>query len=282
MNAIFLKEVPDTVLKGKLVCLKQISISKEDYIIEISLANKVVQNINRKMKGISWINAIRIKHVANRFNKKIASLIKKNNLTGYSVIYTNEIRKKTNLKEYLDDLLKKYSILEYINVSSVEKNTHKYIEEYTKKNDLKPESINVLVILNDLEKLNIKLLENLNERYKEVNVLTTLKPTKKFLNNIKNINDEYGSCISILSKPEKDLKKYNIYVFVDRPRTEYTKYKFNRKACFIDFTNKENDKFNEKYIKLEKGIKNNIYYADKIKELYSSYGKITISNVIID
>lgn len=292
MNAIFLKEVPDTVLDEKLVSLKQVKISSEDYIIELSISYKVSQSIiknllNSKTSVIknfdkfAWINNVKTKFILNRFKKKLARLIYKNELSGFAVIYANEIKKKSQLKEYLNDLLEKYSILEYINVSTVEKNIDKYIAEYVEKNDLRQENISVLIALNNIENLNINLLESLNEKYKVVNIFSSLKPTKKSLSKIKKINDEYGSCVSVLSKTEKDFRKYDICVFVDKSRAEYTKYKFNKKACFIDFTNKENDKFNEKYLKLENGIKNNIYYEDKVKELYNLYGKITVANAIM-
>ena len=136
--------------------------------------------------------------------------------------------------------------------------------------------------MNDSKNLDFELVEKLNSKYKEITIFSHNSVCKSFRNKIKRINDEYGSCIQVLDKKEKDFRKYNVCIFVDLGRTEYRTAKFSKKSCFIDFTNKENDKFNLKYIKLEKKIKEGVYYSNKIKELYEQYGKITVSNSIIN
>lgn len=291
MNTIFIKEVPETVLKGKLLKLNYTNIGSNNYIIEINISNKAITSINRNIiklkpsviknveKG-SIIDNIFTKWKANKFRHAWTKIINKNKLQGYLAIYSNDLNKE--VKEYLKSFLERFSINEYVNTSTVSKNTHKYIDEFAAKNNLNEENIKPLFIVSNLDNISLDLIEYLNSKYKEVDIFTISKANKRFINEIKKINDEYGSCVGILNKTNKDFRKYNVCIFVDEPRTKYIKYKFNKKTCFIDFTNKENDKFNETYIKLEKGIKNGIYFYDKIKELYELYGKITTANAIIN
>lgn len=291
MNAIFFKEVADSVLKGKLVKLNYVDIGNEENIIEINISNKVISYINKdrskpksqvisNFKKNSWVNNIHIKYILIKFKNSLIKTLNKNSLIGYFAIYSNDLKKKQYVKEYIEKFLASHSINEYVNTNSVEENLDKYIEEYINKNSIKKENINPLIIVHDIENLNFDLINNLNEKYKEVNIYTKIKPNKRFLNKIKNINDEYGSCIGVLNKSDRDFKKYNIYIFVDKSRSEYAGCKLNKKAGFIDFTNKENDRFNKNYIKLENEIKNNKYSGVKIKELYELYGKITVATVI--
>lgn len=293
MNAIFIKEVSDTVLNGRLLKFNFSNISDDEYILELNIGNKMIKNITKECSKSSksvideparlkWINNIILKITVSKFKKNIERIIKRNELIGYSVIYSNDLKKNKRVKQYLDDILNKYSINEYLNLSTVKENVNKYIDEHLTNNRLREENIKLAFLVKDVEKLDLELIENLISKYKEVNIFTIGKVNKSFQNKIKKINDEYGSCIQIIGKAEKDLKKYNVNIFVDDGRTEYSKYKFNRKACFIDFTNKENDKFNKKYIKLEQKIKDGIYYSNKVKELYELYGKITVANAIID
>lgn len=293
MNAVFLKEVSDSVLKGNLAKLKYVNIGNDEYVIEINVSNKIINCINKnyvssktsvitQQKKISWVNKLNIKYDLFKFRKCIAKIINKNSLIGYSIIYSNELKKNRFIKEYLENIFNLFSINEYVNTDLVEDNLYKYIEEYNNKSNIKKENINILAIINDIDNLNFDLIDSLNQKYKDINIYTATRPNNRVLNKIKKINEEYGSCIGFIDRLKKDFRKYNIYIFIDKGRSEYIKYKFNKKACFIDLTNKENDRFNEKYIKLEKNVKSNKYNAEKIKEFYELYGKITVSNVIID
>jgi len=293
MNAIFIKEVSDTILNGKLLKFNFSNISDEEYILELNIGSRIIKNItkdcNKKNKLVideprkfKWINNIILKITLNRFKKTIERIIKRNELVGYSVIYSNELKKNKRVKQYLDNILNKYSINEYLNLSTVKENVNKYIDEHLTNNGLKEENINLAFLVKDVENLDLELIEEFISKYREVNIFTINKVNKSFQNKIKKINDEYGSCIQVMDRTEKDLKRYNVNIFVDNSRAEYSKYKFNRKACFIDFTNKENDKFNKKYIKLEQKIREGFYYSNKVKEMYELYGKITVSNAIVD
>ena len=293
MNTIFIKQVPETVLKGKLLNLNYTNIGNEDYIIEINISNKAIAIINKNLVRLkpsviknvektSILDNIATRWKVNRFKNVFTKVINKNNLQDYLVIYSNELNKNKAVKEYINVFLENFNINEYVNLSTVKEHTHKYIDEFIAKNNLKDENIKLLFIVNNLDNISLDFIEELNSKYKEVDIFTNSKANKRFINEIKKINDEYGSCISIVNRLNKDMRKYNICIFIDEPRTKYVKYKFNKKTCFIDFTNKENDKFNENYIKLENGIRNNVYFYDKIKELYELYGKITTANAIIN
>jgi len=186
------------------------------------------------------------------------------------------------VKAYIEQVLNNFSINEYLCLNSIKQNYLKYIEEFILNNSLKKENINIVILAESSENISFDIIDTLNSQYKDLSIFCLEKITKGFQNRIKKINDDVGSCIQILNRNNKDFKRYNVCIFLDKTRTEYFKYKFNKKSCCIDFTNKENDKFNTKYLKLEEGIKQNKYYSGKIKELYELYGRITVSNAIID
>jgi len=293
MNAIFIKEVQDSALKGRLVKLIYSDIGNEDYVIEINISNKVINYINENIvnlketvikqpKKSSLFNSLYTKYLLSKFKHELKKIIEKNNLIGYSSIYSNSLKKNKNAKEYIEGLFNQFSINEYVIISTVKNNVDKYIHEYILRSNLKLQDICPLIIVKNTENLSYSFIEDLNNKYKNISIYVPEKPCKLFLNKINTINDEFGSCINILNRSEKDFRKYNTCIFIDKPRTEYSRYKFNKTSCFIDFTNKENDKFNDKYIKLEKDLKNNLYNIAKIKELYEAYGKVTVSNAIID
>ncbi len=294
MNTIFVKEVTSSVMGKNIVKLNLVNISDNNYIIELNMNSKKLADIStiiqkkdnihviNKNNGIkSKIQEIQKEITLKKFKKDIKKIVNKNELVGYSVIFSNEFKKKY-VKQYIEELLNNFSINEYLCLNSMKQNYLRYIEEYILNNNIKKENINVLLIANDLSNIDMEIVEKLNNEYKELNIFSGNKPSKSFQNKIKKINDETGAFIQILGKNSKDFRKYNICVFIDKSRDEYLKYKFNRKACYIDFTNKENDKFNKKYLKLEEDIKSNKYYNNKIRELYELYGKITVANVIID
>lgn len=292
MNAIFLKEVSDSILNGKIAKLNYINISDEEHIMEINISSKFIKNIikkendinsksRNKLKKSSWIDTLKDRFVINKFEKILYKIVNKNGIIGYSVIYSNKIKKNKDIKKFLEDSLNKFSINEYINTSMVEKNLYKYIDEYVAKNSLNQNQIKPLIITKDTLNLNFDIVTEMNNKYKDIDLLLIENSSNNIIDKINRINDEYGSCINLLHRSHKDLRKYNVYIFVDKAKSEYVKYKFNKKACFIDFTNKENDRFNTQYITLEKELKNNKYHASKIKELFELYGKVTVANAVI-
>ncbi len=295
MNTIFIKEVSNTVMNGKNVKLDVSKVGNENYILEMSLNISKINDISKYINGIkkenvihnkptliSTISNFKNKHNINKLKKNMEKLIKNNNLIGYSVVFSNTLKKKKDIKDYIKEILQQFSINEYLFFSTVENNLDKYIEEYKLNNNLKNEDITPAILANDVNNINLNIIKDLNNKYKELVIFSLDKVGKKFQNKIKEINDEYGSCIQILNRSTKDFKRYNICIFIDKSRIEYSKFRFSKNTCFVDFTNKENDKFNEKYLKLEKGMQDQIYYISKIKELYELYGKITVSNAIID
>lgn len=294
MNTLFIKEVTSSVMGKKLVKLNTNYVAENEYIYEININNKKLADISSYLESQKQVTAInnpksisniirdiKMRIVLNKFKSDVKKIIKDNDFIGYSVIFSNELKKKM-IKEYIESFLNNFSINEYLCLNTIKQNYMKYIEEYILNNNLKREKINILLVCDVTDSISIDMIESLNDEFKELSIFSKNKASKGFQNKIKKINDDTGSCIQILDKSTKDFRKYNVCIFLDKSKTEYLKQKFNKKSLDIDFTNKENDKFNKKYLKLQEGIKLNKYYSNKIKELYELYGKITTSSVIID
>ena len=290
MNCIFIKKVADTTINNKLVEFDIVNIGNESYIHELKISDKMYNYLAKenefkgknsyKNKVVEILNKIVLKVKVNKFKKTLRNIILKNELIGFSLIFAKNI--KTDVKNNILLTLNEFVMNEFSHFSTVKENVNKYIEEYKTKNSLNDVNLKLLIISKNVQNVDLDMLEKLNSTYKKTDICTLEKSNKLVLNKIKKINEEYGTCIEILSKSKKDLKEYNVYIFVDSCKSNYVKYKFSKKACFIDFTNNENDKFNEKYIKLEKEIKKGTYYSNKIKELYELYGKITVSMSIVE
>ena len=103
MNAIFIKKVQDSALKGKLVKLIYSDIGNEDYVIEINISNKVINYINENIvnlketvikqpKKSSLFNSLYTKYLLSKFKHELKKIIEKNNLIGYSSIYSNSLK----------------------------------------------------------------------------------------------------------------------------------------------------------------------------------------------
>ena len=294
MNTIFIKEISTSVIKKRLVRFDINKLSDKLGVIEINISDRVLDEISKNRKYIQNSNIVRnnitfgnrLKSLKNnvteiRFKRSLVKIIKKNKLEGYSVVFSNDLKKK-KVKEYIESILVKFDICEYLCKNTMELNFEKYIDEFKSKNNLKTENIVPLIMVNDLEKLNFDIIDALNGKYKELGIFCIGKVDKSFQNRIKDLNDDTGSCIQIVNKNTKNLKGYNVCILIDISRENIVKYKFNKKTCYIDFTNKENDKFNNNYLLLQKNIKDGKYNSIRIKELYNMYGKVTVSNAIID
>ena len=286
MNCIFIKKVADTTINKKSIKFGIERIGNESYILEVKISEKICNDMTRvsnsnkyKAEKDNKISKLMDRMLLNlrlkKFEKEIRKIVLNNELIGYSLIFARNL--KNNMKEYILSILNEFGIKEYICPNTMKENVYKYIEECKEKNALEDVNLKLVVLAKDATNIDFNMIERMNSLYKQLDICVSDKITKSFSNKIKKIDEEYGTCIEILKKTHKDLKKYNICIFIDNPKSEYVKYKFDKKACFIDFTNKENDKFNKEYIKLEKEIKKGNYYLNKIKELYNLYGKVTVS-----
>lgn len=294
MNTIFIKEVTSSIMGKNIVKLDLVNIGEDKNILELNINSKKIADISSYIDEINNINVItkhsnllnKFKNIKkqidlNKFNRQLKSNIKKHNLDGYLAVFSNELKKK-NIKEYIVNILSDFSINEYLCLNSFNQNYLKYIEEYILNESVKKEKINILLLANNVSSIDFDIINKLNSEYKNICIFSIEKVSKSFQNKITKINEETGSCVQILNKNVKDFRAHNVYIFIDKSRAEYLKYKFNKKGCYIDFTNKENDKFNQKYLMLENEVKNNKYKSSKIKELFELYGKNTVSNNIID
>ena len=294
MCAIFFKEVASSVVCNKLLKLNKKYIGKEEYILEIDINSSKLKKVSRALKNNltskdivkkltlkDRLNRLREEIVLNKFKHALRTVIKRNNLCNYLSVFSIDLKKK-KVASYVNEILEDLGIKEYTYENTMELNFEKYIEEYMKKNNLEPQKIVPVILVNDINKLNFNIIERLNNKYKELGIFCMGKMTKDFQKRIKNINDETGSCVQILDNKIRDFKLYNVCILIDVSRESVFKYKFNKKTCYIDFVNKENDKYNENYLKLEEYIEKGKYDVASIKELYSEYGKVTLSNVIMD
>lgn len=287
MNFVFIKEVADTTIDRKDIKFNINNIGNEEYILEIKISNKISseilrynnlnkENINKKE---SFVTKVFRRYYIKSFIKNLNKIITVNSLSNSFAIFSNNIN--VEVRKYLKDILNEFNINEYLCENTMQSNLWKYIEEYKEKNSFSDCDIIPAVLIENAKNLNFDMLEDMNLKYKEMSIFVRGRLEKSFINKINDINEEYGSCIEIIKKMPKDLKRFNVYIFVDKSKLEYIKYKFNKKACYIDFTNKENDRYNEKYLKLKKDVKNGKYYINKIKEMYELYGKVTVSSVLV-
>lgn len=288
MNFVFIKEVADTTIDRKDIKFNINNIGNEEYILEIKISNKISseilrynnlnkENINKKE---SFVTKFFRKYHIKSFTKNLKKIIAVNSLSNSFAIFSNNIN--AEVRKYLKDILNEFNINEYLCENTMQSNLWKYIEEYKEKNGFSDCDIIPAVLIENTKNLNFDMLEDMNLKYKEMSIFVRGRLEKSFVNKINDINEEYGSCIEIVKKMPKDLKRFNVYIFVDKSKLEYIKYKFNKKACYIDFTNKENDRYNEKYLKLKEDVKNGKYYINKINEMYELYGKVTVSSVLVN
>lgn len=287
MNFVFIKEVADTTIDRKDIKFNINNIGNEEYILEIKISNKISseilrynnlnkENINKKE---SFVTKFLRRYHMKSFTKNLKKIITLNSLSDSFAIFSNNIN--VEIRKYLKDILNEFNINEYVCENTMQSNLWKYIEEYKGKNDFSDCDIIPAILIENTEYLDFDMLEDINLKYKEISILVQGRLEKSFVNKINDINEEYGSCIEIVKKMPKDLKRFNVYIFVDKSKLEYVKYKFNKKSCYVDFTNRENDRYNEKYLKLKENIENGKYYINKINEMYELYGKITVSNVLV-
>ena len=89
MNAIFVKQVSDAVLKGKLIELTYTYINNECHVIQINISSKVIRCINKNIIGqntsvikeaekFSWMNSILGKIKITRFKNAFRKIINDN------------------------------------------------------------------------------------------------------------------------------------------------------------------------------------------------------------
>lgn len=289
MRSLFVKKVADSVVGQNKIKLDITSIGNEEYILELKISESASKEILKCLKLNADIKAVKnIKMFAEKILieihikkllKQIKKCVTKNKLEGYVVVFSNNLQKE--VKEYFKKILKEFEINEYVLESTVKNNLWKYIEDFKTQNNFKDGDISPLLLLKNANMLEIDMLEAMNLKYKEIAIYAE-KINSKCLKNVKNINEENGSCIEILKKTDRDFRRFNVYIFVDIPKSNYMKYRFNKKACYIDFTSKENDKYNEKYLILNQKLNQGKYYINKIKEMYELYGKITVSNLLIE
>jgi hypothetical protein len=128
-----------------------------------------------------------------------------------------------------------------------------YIEKYIKDNNLDILNIKIIVIIDELDYLIKRKIENLILKYKFVDVFSTCI-NNEIINFIEKMNNNYGTVIEILDKIP--FEYYNIFLVFSK------KYKvIQTKSSFIlDYNNSDLDVKSNTYLI----FKNNIKYFNKI------------------
>lgn len=297
MNCIFIKEVASKVINRKIISEKKTKISEEKDIIEIYLnkekLDKVIKStveINKYEKSNKkTIDKLNLKEIFNNMkNKLFIKIIERKILKyfteskhiKYLYCFSNEIQNQKSKTEYLEKIMESLKLNKYTFESEMKQNINKYIKEYSSKKNLKEQELKVLLLVKEENNIDYNLVVKLIKKYKEVNILLAQKSLSLVTNKLKNINDEYGTTVDVSNKNAKKLKEYDVYIFIDRRSTEFSNYRIAKKACNIELTTKESDKYNSNYIELEKKVKEGNYDKKTIKMFYEIYGKITIANYI--
>ena len=107
MNTIFIKEVIDTAIRGKLLKLNHNRISNDEYVIEINISNKIINEIKKDSAKFKSASKKIFKVFDNIFNSMLLSRFK-NKLNKILLSYSNVdlcILSITDLGRSMTDLL---------------------------------------------------------------------------------------------------------------------------------------------------------------------------------
>ena len=241
--------------------------NNEEKLKEIVFSRTFLLSIMKKPDG--FLNKLRY----NSRNRKFAKLIKKslqNNKYKWSYILSDKF--DTDERNFLKIKLQELLGFEYQIQTEMEKNIHKYIEDYIAINNKKIQELKILLIFKDLKNINFSFVKSLINNYKFVNIYLFNKPNTYVLNQIKKINNTFGSAIEIVKNDKKSLKEYDVVFFVDSNRSDFSKLRFNKNILVFDKTSSLEDKYNSNILYLNEYIKNNS--IDLLEKLIKNYGKL--------
>ena len=203
--------------------VKEIYFSKEKIEEIILLKRKKEKNIFKK-----YINTCKI----NKFEKCLLKPLKElYNSEEKVYLFSKQLLIQTETTRYIRDIFGKENIKEYRYKGEYEKNIPEHIKEYCLNKISKP-IINskVLIIYKDLDNMHQKMLQNIIDNHKTVNILALEDVSNYQVKKIKKINEINGTTISIINKNKKSFKEYDIALFMDTTYEETKRYRFAKEA----------------------------------------------------
>ena len=251
------------ILDEKNIC--EIELSKETLIKNANIYSKKTKNIIEKM-CIMFYEAKLKKYILDKENDECYYLLPKNiNTTDKHVTY-------------LLNILDKFNLSKLVQVTEMQSNLEKYIEEYVVKNELKSIDLKLLFVYKNIKNIDMNVILNTLSKHKKVNIYLKDTPNKELLNKIDKINDKEGCIIEVIKYNKKAFLDYDVIYYVDDYKTNYPRMRLNKKALVIDMETSLTDKFNSNIIYLNK-IENNITKIDSLKD---RYGILQIATVLRD
>ena len=294
MKYIFIRESYKKFGNSKIKFVTN-TINENTFIDELLLDAKWLERILlKKAKSLNnlnkyyykFVDKIKIKLLKTRLYrmlKKHNYLLKNEDADDNIIKYvlSSEIRVNSQKKNLLDKILQELELQSYATISEYQDNIDRYIESHMNKTKRLPSDIKILIFVNDINRFEFEKIHKLVNKYKKVDFNTCVETRKSTSQKLDRINKEEGTTSCIISLNNKNIKEYNVCVFIDVDRTKYAKYKFGKNTTYIDTSFVEADIYNSYYLKLQECIKKEIVDEKNIKNLFAMYGKITVSTIII-
>ncbi len=253
--------------------VKKIELDETHYINEVSLSKGCLDLLSQQPKGIiaKLKYSIKDKNIEKKILKALESYDKK-----WYFILSKTMQSNKYLANKIESLLG-YKLTP---VNELNYNIFKYIDEYLEENkNLKKHGLKMLLVANTNKNLNFKLLENLINEYKSVNIYLNEKPSAYTLKKIKGINKNEGTTIEIVKKERKVVAEYNVVYFIDDAKGNYPRLRIDKNALIIDVDNIYNDKFNSSIIFMKDYMINNKYKSN-IDTLIKEYELLELSGIV--
>ncbi len=197
-----------------------------------------------------------------KITKYITSRKLKNNFKNINelyIVFSKRIDENIEIKNYIKNIFNLNENIEinYISANNqMLKNDVKYIDDFIIENDIKPNKLKILTVINDVNDYNNdKMLEYIS-KYKFIDVLKTNSISKydyKILNEkISDINNEYGTTIDIIQK--RNIQDYNVYIMFSKINKQdfVTHYILQKDSKYVDMYDTDNDVLTSEIVEYEK------------------------------
>ena len=214
---IYIKELDKNDKLGKIdkfpkfiqkVIIKIVDLSNNFFSIDIDEERKkyILPNINNKRVYFKILR--KIQNIQMHSKKKIQIVLDK------------------NLKQY-KQIFKGYSIID--GKRTIDDNIDKVIEKII--GNLPIETQKVYILTNNYSQLNVRFVQKLSTKVREINIIT--KQIDKY-NTLGEIMLEEGNCITVSNNKRKSLKNAKIIINLDFDIEILKKYNIYRNACIIN------------------------------------------------
>ena len=288
MKYIFIRESYDNKNTNKITFNRN-QVIDNVYADEILINSTWFDKILKRGKTNLLYNVLyflKIKELSNKLNKvlKKNDYVIKNEDTDNNIkyVFSLELKKNMKKKDTLKELLEEKELSKFKAPDEYENNIDRYIESYMDKNKLLPSDIKLLIFVDNINELDITRYQFYINKYKLVNFSTCVEANKDTLAKIEKINKEEGTTSHSISINNKNIREYNVNVFVRIEKGKYPKYKCKNNTLQVDTTLIEMDTYNSCYLKLQEYLKKEEVGKEVAKKLLEIYGKVTLSTVIIN